>query len=169
MANYLIQVLGNLKEVAAVLVSTGAADSGKIPALGANGRFDNSFMPVGLGAETKIITAFEALAAGDFVNVFSNAGTLSVRKADASSNSKQAHGFVLAAVAATGQATVYYGNINDQQSGLTLGGDMFLSSTAPGKATGVIPVGTGKIVQRLGVATSATEILVEIGQTVELA
>lgn len=169
MANYLALVLGKTKEIAAILFSAGAADSGKIAALDATGRFDNSFMPAGLGAETKIILAFEALTAGDYINVFSNAGVTSVRKADASSNAKEAHGYVLAATAAAANATVYYGNINNQQTGLTLGQIMYLSATVPGKATATVPTGTGKIVQQLGVATSATEMIVEIQPTIELA
>lgn len=169
MANYIAIISGVFKEIAAIVSSAGASDSGKIPALDATGRLDNSFMPAGLGSETTIILASEALAAGDFVNIYSNAGTLNVRKADASSNAKKAHGYVMSAVAAAANATVYYGNINTQQTGLTIGVDHYLSAAAPGRATTAAPTGTGKIVQQLGVARSATEILVEIQPTIELA
>lgn len=169
MANYLALVTGKIKEVAAVILSSGAGDAGKIPALDATGRLDNSFMPAGLGAETKIILASEALNAGDFVNIYLNAGVINVRKADANSNAKEAHGFVLSAIAAAANATVYYGNINNQQTALTIGVDQYLSAATPGRATSVVPTGTGKIIQQLGVSTSATEMIVEIQPTIELA
>jgi hypothetical protein len=48
--------------------SAGAADAGKVVQLDGSGRLDNSVMPVGIGADTKVMMASEALAAGDFVN-----------------------------------------------------------------------------------------------------
>lgn len=169
MANYLALVLGKIKEIAGISTSAGAADAGKVAVLGSDGRWDNSLMPIGIGSATKIIVAFEALAAGDFVNVFLDAGTIKVRKADANSNAKMAHGYVQAAVASAGNATVYYGDLNTAQTGLTQGSVHYLSAATPGKATTTLPTGTGKIIQQLGVATSATELLVEIQQEVELA
>lgn len=170
MAKYLkIGTNGATVEGATIATSAGAGDSGKIPEVDSSGRLDASFMPLGTAIETKSILASEALAAGDFVNVYSNAGVLNVRKADASSNAKEAHGFVLAVVTSGANATVYYGNLNNQQSGLTIGVNHFLSASTPGRATATAPTGTGKIIQKLGVATSATEMLVEIQPTIELA
>lgn len=94
--------------VAAVSSSSGASDAEKIPALDASGRLDNSFMPVGIGADTKIIVASEALAAGALVNVYDNAGVPNARNADATVAGKEAVGFVLAAVASGANATVYF-------------------------------------------------------------
>ncbi|WP_029926376.1 hypothetical protein [Nocardia otitidiscaviarum] len=158
---------GTLKETEAIDTSAGAGDAGKIPALDSSGRFDPSMMPVGIGADTQSIEASENLAAGDFVNVWNDAGTTKVRKADATTAGKHAHGFVLAAVTSGNQATVYFEGTNTQVSGQT-GGDVFLSTT-PGVATGTPPSSAGNVVQRLGAATSATTINVETGQPVVLA
>ena len=135
--------------------SAGAGDSGKIPQLDAAGRLDSSFMPVGLGADTQSITASEALSAGDFVNVWNSTGA-KVRKADATTSGKEAHGFVLSSVNSSAAATVYFEGTNTAVTGQTPG-VVFLSATA-GLATATAPSGSGNVVQRIGFATSATTI-----------
>ena len=170
MAKYVKLENGKLKEQGAINASTGATDAAKIAELDSNGRFDSSLMPVGFGSETKTIVASEALSSGDFVNVFNDTGTVKVRKADASVNSKQAHGFVLASVLSAASATVYYGNLNNQVTGFTVGAELYLSDTVPGAATATpVTTGAGKISQRVGVATATGEILVEIQQPIEIA
>ncbi|WP_280475984.1 hypothetical protein [Nocardia farcinica] len=163
---YIRQVAGTLTEIEATVASAGAANAGDIPALDPTGRFDPSLMPVGIGADTQQIQASEALAAGDFVNIH-NAGGARVRKADASTAGKHAHGFVLAAVASGAMATVYLEATNTQVTSQTPG-DVFLSTT-PGLATSTPPSGAGQVVQRLGVATSATTVNFEPGQPIVLA
>lgn len=118
---FLRLVTGRIKEILGVTVSTGAPNDGDIPALDATGRLDSSMMPVGVAPEVKLLVAFETLAAGDFVNVFNDAGTPKARKADAAVSGKEAHGFVLAAFVATTTATVYLENMNTQLAGLTVG------------------------------------------------
>jgi hypothetical protein len=135
--------------------SLGVADAGKIAALDANGRIDNSMMPVGIGADTSVIVASEALAAGDFVNIWNSTGA-KVRKADATIAGKEAHGFVLAAVASAGNATVYFEGTNTAVTGQTPG-PVFLSTTA-GQATTTAPSAAGNVVQRIGFATSPTSV-----------
>lgn len=152
---YIANVGGQLTEKQALTTSAGAADAGKIPALDAAGRLDNSMMPVGIGADTAQITASEALAAGDFVNVWNSTGA-KVRKADATVAGKEAHGFVLAAVANGAEATVYFEGTNTGVSGQTPG-PVFLTTTA-GQATSTAPNATGNVVQRIGFAVSATAI-----------
>ncbi len=158
---------GVLTEQAAAQTSAGAADGGKIVALDDNGRLDNSVMPVGIGADTAIIAASEALAAGDFVNIWNSSGA-KVRKAEASTSGKEAHGFVLAAVANGANATVYFDGTNNQVTGQTAG-NVFLSATTAGQATATAPSAAGQMVQRLGVATSATAINFEPLQPIVLA
>lgn len=159
-------IAGLLTEVEALLTSAGAGDSGKIPALDATGRLDTSFMPAGIGADTKSVVTSENLTAGDFVNLYDASGTLTCRKADASTASagKRAHGFVLASTTSPASATVYFEGANGQRSGLTVGATYVLSAVAAGGVT-IEASGTttaGHILQKLGVATSATEINVEI-------
>lgn len=146
--------------------SAGAGDAGKLPALDGTGRLDNSFMPAGIGADTKILVASEALAAGDFVNVWNSTGA-KARKADATTSGKEAHGFVLSAVSNGANATVYFEGPNTAVTGQTPG-PVFLSTTA-GLATATAPAGSGNVVQRLGVAVAATEINFEGGQPIVLA
>ena len=127
----------------------------KIAKLDASGKLDATVMPVGIGADTAIIVASEALAAGDLVNIWNNAGTANVRKADASTAGKEAHGFVLAGFASSASATVYFEGTNNQCTGLTPG-VQFLSGATAGKTVNAAPTGAGKVVQRCGFAVSAT-------------
>ncbi|MGW5147535.1 hypothetical protein [Rhodococcus koreensis] len=152
---YLYNNAGTVTEKAALQTSAGAGDAGKIPALDAAGRLDNSMMPSGIGADTASITTSEALSAGDFVNIWNSTGA-KARKADATTAGKHAHGFVLSAAASGASATVYFEGTNTAVSGLTVG-DQFLSTTAGG-STATAPSAAGNVVQRLGVATSATSM-----------
>lgn len=145
----------------------GSADAGKTLLLDASGRISSTAMPVGMGADTASITASEALAAGDLVNVWSDGGAFKVRKADASAAGKEAHGFVLAAVSAGAAATVYFEGTNTQMTGLTPGA-LFLSATA-GKAQASAPTGAGQVVQRVGFAVSAAALNFQASQPVVLA
>lgn len=153
---YIANNAGTLTEVAAIQTSAGAGDAGKIPAADSSGRLDTSFMPVGLGADTAAVTASEALAAGDLVNVWNSTGA-KVRKADASVAGKEAHGFVLASVSSSATATVYFEGTNTQVTGLTPG-VQYLSAATPGLATATAPSGSGNVVQRVGFATAATSL-----------
>lgn len=135
--------------------SAGAADAGKVVALDASGRLDQSMMPAGVSVEVSSITASEALSAGDFVNIWSSAG-FKVRKADATTAGKEAHGFVLASVSSGAVALVYLEGVNLALTGLAPG-PQYLQTTA-GAVGPAAPTGTGNVVQRIGVATSATTL-----------
>ncbi|HGM6613329.1 hypothetical protein [Stenotrophomonas maltophilia] len=172
MADKTLQLKNNITtEVEGVTASAGAADAGKIAALGPDGRFDDSLLPAGIGADTKIYPASEVLAAGDYVNIWDDAGTAKVRKADASAANagKRAHGFVRAGVGTIGSdATVYFEGPNSSLSGLAPGATYVLSHTSPG---GVVPLASGTataghILQIVGVATAVGEINAEIGNPV---
>jgi hypothetical protein len=113
-----------------------------------------------------VAVASEALSAGDFVNFYSNGGTLNVRRANAAL-AQRAHGFVLAAVSTGANASVYTVGVNTAVSGQTVG-DVFLQ-TSPGQAGSVVPSGSGQIVQNLGMALSANSINFESKFVVTLA
>ena len=164
---FLKLVNGVPTEMEGKVQSAGTDDAGKIPALDANGRLDETLMPSGIGADVALIEASENLSAGDFVNVYNSSGA-KCRKADASTAGKHAHGFVLDGVTSGATATVYFEGPNDQVTGATPG-DVYLSDLTPGGFTSTAPIGTGKVVQRLGVATSATAINFEAGQRYVLA
>lgn len=148
------------------VTSAGAGDSGKLVKLDGAGRLDVTVMPVGIGADTAIIVASEALSAGDLVNVWNDAGTPKVRKADNTSAGKEANGFVLASFSGGASATVYFEGSNTQKSGLT-GGVVYLG--AAGGTTQTPPTGSGEVVQRVGFATSATVLNFDGGVSITLA
>lgn len=154
--------------VNSIVTSAGAGSAAKLVALDGSGKLDSTVMPTGIGADTASITASEALAAGDLVNIWNNASVANVRKADASTSGKEAHGFVLSAVSSSASATVYFEGTNTQQTSLTPG-VQFLSGTTAGKATATAPTGTGKVVQRVGFATSATAFNFDGGDPIVLA
>jgi hypothetical protein len=148
--------------------SIGASDAAKVPILDASGRLDASFLPVGVGSDTSVVVASEALAAGDLVNVWNDAGTGKVRKADASAPGKPAHGFVLLAVAAAGNATVYFEGPNTALTGLTPG-QQWLSPTTPGRTSGTSPILAGQVSQLVGFATAPTNMNFQSGAPITLA
>jgi len=152
--------------VNAVVVSSGAGSAGQLPQLNGSGLLDATVMPPGIAADVAVITASEALSAGDFVNIWSSTG-FKVRKADATVAGKHAHGFVLASVSSSGAATVYLSGPNVGVSGQSPG-DAWLSTTA-GQATSTPPSGSGNVVQSLGSATSATSIDFNPGRPITLA
>lgn len=165
---YLIQSAGTLTEKQSPQTSAGAGDAGKLPALDTSGRLDSSFMPTGIGADTASLVASEALSANDLVNVWNSSGTPKIRKADASTSGKEAHGFVLSAVSSGASGTVYFEGTNSGLTGLTAG-VLFLSAATPGAATATAPSGSGNIVQRVGVATAATAFNFDMGTPIVLA
>lgn len=152
---YLYNNAGVITEKASVASSAGGADAGKIPALNGSGVFDTTFMPPGIAADTASIVTSENLAAGDLVNIWNSTGA-KVRKADATTAGKEAHGYVLAAVTSPAAATVYFEGTNSSVTSQTPG-VVYLSTTA-GLATSTPPAGSGNVVQRVGFATSATSI-----------
>lgn len=164
---YLYNNSGTVTEKAAIQSSTGAGDAGKIIAADASGKLDPTFLPAGVQQDLAVITASEALAAGDFVNVHNSSGA-KVRKADGSTSGKEAHGFVLAAVSNGASATVYFEGINTGVSGQTPG-VVYLSNDTAGLAESTAPASAGQTVQRLGVAISATAINFEPSQPITLA
>jgi hypothetical protein len=135
-----------------VTSSAGAGDSGKVAALDGSGRLDTTMMPVGMGADSAIVTTSEAVASGDLVNIWDSTGA-KCRKADATVAGKEAHGFVLVGVGSAAAATVYFEGSNTGVTGLTPG-VQYLTTTA-GISSHTPPAGAGNVIQRVGFATAA--------------
>jgi hypothetical protein len=164
---YLYNNNGVITEKSGLVISSGAGDAGKLPALDNSGRFDLTMMPVGITPETAVIATSENISSGDFVNVWNNGGNFAVRKADASSAAKEAHGFVLEAFNHPTNAIVYFEGTNTAVTNRSPG-NQYLSTT-PGLTSNVAPTSSGHIVQKIGVATSPTTINVEFGTVIVLA
>ncbi len=164
---FLRLVNGVLTEIFGVQTSAGAGNAGDLVSLDNSGRIDNSMMPVGIGADTATITASESLGAGNWVNVWNDASTAKVRKADATTAGKEVHGFVLSAVTSGNPATVYFEGTNTQVTGQTPG-PVYLQTTA-GAGGATIPSASGNVVHQIGVAVSATAVNFERSAPVTLA
>jgi hypothetical protein len=164
---YLKNNAGTITEEAGLQASTGATDAGAIPALDATGRLDVTMMPVGIAADVAVVAASEALAAGDLVNIFNDTGTPKVRKADATTVGKEAHGFVIAGVSSGANATIYFEGTNANVTGQTAG-PVFLSTSA-GLSTSTAPSAAGNVVQRVGFATSSTTMNFQSNDPIVLA
>jgi len=147
--------------------SAGAGDSGKLVAVDSSGRIDGTFMPVGVGADSVTITTTEVIAAGALVNVHNSTGA-KVRNADAS-NGREAHGFTIAGAGNAAPCIVFLEGSNTAVSGKTPGATQFLSASSPGASTETAPTTAGQIVQRIGVALSATSVSFEPQPPITLA
>lgn len=150
--------------VEATVVSTGAGEAGDIVALNSSGKLDITVLPAGVGPLVITGTAAENLTAGDFININSSGA---IRLADAS-NDRPAHGFVKDSFATSATATVYLRTgINDDLSGMTPGARQYLDSA--GNRTETVPVTPGSVIhQFLGIAKSATEMVVDIEDEIVL-
>jgi hypothetical protein len=110
------------------------------------------------------VLASENLAAGDYVDVYDNGGTANVRKADATTDGKLCTGFVKAAFTSGNNATVYFDGINDQVTSQTVG-PVYLQTT-PGLGGATVPSTNGNVVQPIGWAVSATEVVFSPGESI---
>jgi len=162
-----LSIVSGVKKLITAAQLGGTSYAGQIPALNATtGLLDISMMPSGIGPNTENIVASEAIAAGSLVNVYSNAGVVSVRNADNTNISKVANGFVLAAVASSATATVYFSGIISGLSGLTPGTQYFLGTVGGLIVAGSLPSSAGTIIQSVGVAFSATVLVFQPGDPV---
>ena len=166
---FLRLVAGRKTEIAGITTSAGAGNDGDIPALDSTGRLSTTMMPVGVVADNKSIVSSEDLVAGNLVNVWNDAGTIKVRKADATTSGKEADGFVLAGYTAPAAALVYFEGTNTAMSGLTLGARYYLNTVAGGVVATTPPSGSGNVVQYVGRAISTTELTFEPDDGVILA
>lgn len=156
---------GNLQEREALTTSSGAADAGKIGALGLNGKFDKSMIP---DLDVQEYEATENIAAGALVNLYDVAGTVKARNADASGGvAKKADGVAPNAIAsgATGEV-VKDDALVAGYSGLTPAAQYFLSATTPGGMETAPPTTTGYIAQKVGKADGATSLSFHLGEPI---
>ena len=103
-----------------------------------------------------------AIARGQVVNLYDNAGALNARLAVATGASTMAHG-VANAAAAPGQRVEinWLRGTLDSIGGMTLGSLYYLSTT-PGAVQSTRPVGAGEIVQPIGFALASATMALDI-------
>ena len=164
MAKFLKIGTSGLVAEESTVTAGGGANANKVPALDSNGQLAESMMPSGIGADSKSMTASEALSAGDIVNVHDSSGA-KVRKADATATGKNAVGFAPSAISNGASGTVNFEGTISGLSGLTIGATYYLATTAGG-ITATPPSGSGNVVQKVGTAISATELSFEPGTIV---
>lgn len=112
--------------------------------------------------------ASESITAPALVNIHNVSGTAKIRKANATDNTKPAHGFILEDVASGDGQDVFFGGLKmSGLSGLTPG-TMYYLSTTGGSITATAPSSSGNIQQQIGEATGTTEILFEPQPTVKV-
>lgn len=147
--------------------SAGAGDAGALVALDSGGKISSTMMPAGIGADTAVVASSENLAAGDMVNLWNDGGTIKARKADATTAGKEVDGFVTAGVTAPADATVVLDGTLSGLSSLTVGAVYYLSTTAGG-ITATAPSAENNVVQTVGKAKSATELIFEPGEPITI-
>jgi len=151
---YLEEGTNQLSERESIVISNGASDAGKIIALDADGNLDPS-IAVTEGVTVSIEAGMDLLA-GDFINIYNDAGTTKIRKASASGE-LFANGFVKLDYTTGDESQVYLQGINNALTGLSVGLLYFLGVTS-GTITVSPPAGTGETVQQLGRAISTTSL-----------
>lgn len=107
----------------------------------------------GVLATTVSIVAGAILTAGQWVNIYNNAGTANVRPADMTDATKPAHGFILSSYASSATATVYLAGVNTAipvgtYVAADVGKPAFLSTS--GGTTLTPPATTGTLLQQVG-------------------
>lgn len=155
---------GGIEEFATTDSSAGAGNAGDIVALDSSGKLAVNMLPPGVGPAVKSMVASEAITAPALVNIWNDAGTPKIRKADAAT-ARQANGFIIASVALSASVDVYFEGEVSGLSGLTAG-RVWLSATVPGGVQATIPTTAGHIAQSVGWATSATTIDFEPGDAI---
>ena len=143
----------------------GGASANLLPLLDGGGQIPATMMPTGIAPAVDSILCSENIPAGSAVQIYNNAGTANVRRADAASG-KAANGFVLSAGVLSANVNVYYQGRITGLSGLTPG-PVFLGSL--GAFVAAPAGGAGTLAQELGVAVSASEVNFEWQQPITLA
>lgn len=158
MANkYLSHENGRVKEVEAKNSSSGATDSGKLVALDADGKINNTMLK---DVEVIELTAGDPLNSGEVVYINASG---EAKKAIADAAGKEADGYVQETVSAGETVKVYFES-KLLTTGLTIGKKYYLSDTTGGdliSEDGTLPSGSGEVIQYIGKAVSTTELMFE--------
>ena len=115
------------------------------------------------------LRAGEAINEGAAISLYNSAGTLAVRNANATNNTKPCHGYCSTpggiANGEVGEVIIGEG-MNSSLSGLTPA-SYYYSSTVNGQYTAVAPVAAGNLEQEVGFALSDTELWFRLATKVQ--
>lgn len=115
------------------------------------------------------VTASEAITYGAMVSLFSSAGVLKVRNANATNNTRPCDGYCSTpggiALGVTGEVILSTGLLGSLV-GLVIGQRYYLG-TANGALSTVAPVAAGNIEQYLGIAITTTDLYVNTGYWIQ--
>lgn len=156
---------GDLGVETAIQTSAGAGDADKIPATGADGKLDLSFLPDAVQpvAHTGVFGA--TVAAGKFIYT-DDADSYKVKTATNAGLDTKADGFVMVGGDADDAATYYNGGKVTGLTGITANADYYLDTA--GGFTITQPTAAGSIVQRVAVGIDTTSLEIRISHAVRL-
>ena len=154
------------KQKAATQTSAGGANANEIVALDAAGLLDSTLFPPGVGPDAKSITAGENITAPAMVNIYDDAGTLKARRADYS-NGREVIGYIKDNATSGAAVTVYFDGISTGHSALTIGANYYISTLGTVTTTPATS-GASCILQKIGKGYSATEIVFEAEEPLDL-
>lgn len=103
-----------------------------------------------------------AIAAGQIVNLFNNAGVLNARLANAGSAATMAHGVANTACAAGARFEMQWLRCYNLSIGGMIIGSLYWLSTVAGAVQNTAPAAVGTIAQPVGLAVAASEMIMDI-------
>lgn len=99
-----------------------------------------------------VLPASEAIAGGDLLNIYVNAGVMTQRKADASDPTKFCNAFSLSATGNGLTGPVQFAGFNDKVAVGSGASEVWLSDVTPGAFTASPPTTSGHLLQTVGTA-----------------
>jgi len=156
---------GDLGVKTTIQESAGAGDADKIPATGADGKLDLTFLPDAIQPISHSGTFGGTVAAGKFIFADS-ADAYKIKAATNTGVATKAGGFVMAGGAADDPATYYSGGKVTGLTGITANAKYYLD-TAGGYTT-TAPTAAGSIVQVVAIGIDSTSLEITIGDAVRL-
>ena len=103
-------------------------------------------------APSYVLPASEAIAGGELVNAYLNAGVMTVRKANGADPTKFCNGFSLTGIASGATGPIQFAGFNDKVTVSAGASEVWLSDVTPGAFTTTAPTTTGHLLQTVGTA-----------------
>ena len=146
---------GEFQYTQSINSSAGSGDANKIVSTGSDGKLADSLLPAGIGQNSQMFIAKEALEANKMVNIYRGVhqgGNENLCRKSDNTNGRAAHGYVKKAYAENASAEIFFdGNIPFGGSAFNVGDDGFLGTDGGVITTSLNPnTTTGKMFQNVG-------------------